>query len=522
MGLGKTITTLAFLLQQKQTKGPAPTLVVCPTSVATNWVREAERFTPNLGVLLLHGPSPTARASSRIDRHDVVITTYALLRRDLETLTKVRFRAIVLDEAQYVKNADSQTRRAAGKLDAEMRLALTGTPVENRLKELWSIASFVNPGLLGSERGFELRFERPIAIDPKSPRAAELRATMRPFLLRRTKDQVLTDLPAKTEIERHVELAPADQKLYDALALTLREKIAQAMEKMPGASQLNIFTALTRLRQMACEPRLIDPRLPASRSCKREVFLDLVRELVAEGRRALVFSQFVELLTLWRADLDAEGIAYEYLDGSTKQRSDVVDRFQNGTAPLFLISLKAGGFGLNLTAADTVIHCDPWWNPAVEDQATDRAYRIGQDKPVTVVRLIASGTIEEKILSLKAKKRALTQAVIHNDAAALRGIAEEELLELLGGFAAPAPDAPKLGKGAPTDLFATEDEVLRPEYGKLVAEARRWLETTGGFEAELATKVGIPVPFASRLARGEPFPCSRATAQRIFTRLREW
>jgi hypothetical protein len=450
MGLGKTIMTLAFLLGRKQREGRAPSLVVCPTSVASNWVREAARFTPGLRVLLLHGPSRDAAA---IGQRDVVVTTYALLRRDIETLAAIPFRCVVLDEAQNIKNADSATTHAANRLDASMRIALSGTPVENRLRELWSLSSFVNPGILGTSRAFETRFERPIAADRTSPIATELRAIVRPFLLRRTKDDVLPDLPPKIEVDRVVTLSKTDKRMYDALAYALRESVAKDIEKRGLAhSSLSVFTALTRLRQMACDPRLVDANLaPASiaedpmPSAKRGAFLDLVRELVAEGRRALVFSQFVQLLTLWRIDLDAEKIAYEYLDGATTRREDVVDRFQKGTAPLFLISLKAGGAGLNLTAADTVIHCDPWWNPAVEDQATDRAHRIGQDKPVTVVRLVARATIEEKILSLKAKKRELTRAVIGNDARALEGLTEEDVRALLGDAIDDADEANESG-----------------------------------------------------------------------------
>ncbi len=538
MGLGKTITTLAFLLRRKELEGPAPSLVVCPTSVASNWVREAARFTPDLRVLLLHGPSAAARASLPIATSDVVVTTYALLRRDQAALAAIPFRCVVLDEAQNIKNADSATTRAANRLDASMRLALSGTPIENRLRELWSLASFANPGILGTSRAFETRFERPITTDRASPLAAELRAVVRPFLLRRTKDDVLPELPPKTEIDRVVTLRRADKRMYDALAHALRVSVAKGIEKRagPGPGSLSVFTALTRLRQMACDPRLVDPALAPTASAKREAFLDLVRELAAEGRRALVFSQFVGLLTLWRRDLDAEKIAYEYLDGHTTKRDEVVARFQEGAAPLFLISLKAGGAGLNLTAADTVIHCDPWWNPAVEDQATDRAYRIGQDKPVTVVRLVARGTIEEKILALKAKKRELSSAVIGDDARALEGITDEDIRVLLGDAeveddfdddeaeGAPSPpdargDAPKVGPRAP---LATARGVVHPDFLVMSEEARRWMATTGRSAGDLARLVEIPVEFALRIARGEPFPCSRAVADRIRTRIREW
>ena len=530
MGLGKTITTLAFLLRRKETEGPRPSLVVCPTSVATNWVREAARFTPTLKVLLYTG---VRRSAVAIAGCDIAVTTYAILRRDIGSLSEIDLRCAVLDEAQNIKNPESETARAARRLRASMRLALSGTPVENRLRELWSLASYANPGILGSQRSFETRFEKPIAIDRQSPLAPELRAIVRPFLLRRTKNDVLSDLPAKTEIDRIVTLRTDAKRRYDALAHTLRDGVRRAIEKRDGRmSSLSVFTALTRLRQMACDPRLVDARLPPESSGKREAFLDLVRELVSEGRRALVFSQFVELLTLWRRDLDAEDIRYEYLDGRSTKRDAIVARFQEGNAPLFLISLKAGGAGLNLTAADTIIHCDPWWNPAVEDQATDRAHRIGQNKPVTVVRLVAAGTIEEKILSLKAKKRELTKAVIADDAAALAGLTDEDLRLLLGDDdASPGagePDEDEENDGAradmesrprPSDALATETRVLSPEFASIATDARLWIATTGRLEADLATLVDIPVPYASRLLRGEPFPCSRAVAERIRERL---
>jgi non-specific serine/threonine protein kinase len=492
--------------------------------VATNWLHEAARFTPDLRVELLHGPSRDARV---IAASDVVVTTYALLRRDLATLEATPFRCVVLDEAQNIKNADAATTRAAARLNAQMRIALTGTPIENRLRELWSLASFANPGILGTARAFETRYERPITADRGSPLAAELRAIVRPFTLRRTKDEVLRELPPKTEIDRVVTLKTAEKRMYDALTHALRASLAKDLERRaPGTLSLSVFTALTRLRQMACDPRLVDPNAPPVESAKREAFLDLVRELVSEGRRALVFSQFVELLTLWRQDLDAEKIAYEYLDGSTTKRDRVVARFQEGKAPLFLISLKAGGAGLNLTAADTVIHCDPWWNPAVEDQATDRAYRIGQDKPVTVVRLIASGTIEEKILSLKAKKRELTKAVIGDDARALEGISDDDIRALLGDEDVPSREGGEeersLGGPRPTDVLATATRIVDPAFDALVGAAARWLATSGRSASELALVIDIPLPYALRLARGEPFHCSRAAADKIRARLRAW
>jgi len=422
MGLGKTLMTLAFLArwaeeaaaQRPSSEGSermvGATLVVCPTSLVGNWLREAERFTPDLRAIRWTG---TTRRDSDLEEHDLVVTTYGVLRREVAKLARRRFRCIVLDEAQNAKNPASATSRAVRQLDAELRLALTGTPVENRLSELWSLMTFANPGMLGTARDFDERYERPIGLRPDGAVAAELRAAVRPFILRRTKAQVLVDLPPKTEIERACVFGLRQKRAYDALSLAVREAVRTNTDRRKDArTRLAVLTAILRLRQMACDPRLVDPQARPEDSAKRAAFLDLVRELVSEDRRALVFSQFVELLTLWRQDLDAAKVPYEWLDGSTTTRDAVVDRFQNGTAPIFLVSLKAGGAGLNLTAADTVIHCDPWWNPAAEDQATDRAHRIGQTKPVTVIRLVARGTIEDKIALLKGKKRELSAAIL--------------------------------------------------------------------------------------------------------------
>ncbi|AKV04749.1 Helicase, SNF2/RAD54 family [Labilithrix luteola] len=432
MGLGKTITTLALLAWSKETHGPRPSLVVCPTSLVGNWVRETERFTPGLRVLVLHGSSRTDKIDELM-AYDLVVTTYGVLRRDVGHLATMRFRCVVLDEAQNVKNASAATTRAAARLDADMRIALSGTPVENRLTELWSIMSFANPGMLGTASDFEERYETPISNFPDGTVAEELRGIVRPFVLRRTKAEVLSDLPPKTEVERPLVLGHRQKAHYDALAFAVREAVKTNIEKRGLArSRLSVLTAILRLRQMACDPRLVDPTLPATDSVKRAAFLELVRDLALEGRRALVFSQFVELLTLWRQDLDRMGIRYEYLDGASTDRDAIVERFQTGDARLFLLSLKAGGAGLNLTAADTVIHCDPWWNPAVEDQATDRAYRIGQTKPVTVIRLLTAGTIEEKVGLLKSKKREIADAIMGSDAEGLGTLDEDDLRGLLG------------------------------------------------------------------------------------------
>ena len=526
MGLGKTLMTLALLARWKDDAGSAPSLVVCPTSVVGSWAKEAQRFVPQLTVLVLHGGGRSEKLS-RIGDSDLVITTYAVLRRDIDRLARTRFRCAILDEAQNVKNASASTSRAARRLDAEMRLALSGTPIENRLTELWSIMSFANPGMLGERRAFDERFERPIANHPGGPVADELRALVRPFVLRRTKAEVLPDLPAKTEIELACVFGLRQKRLYDALALTLREAVKKNIETRGLArSRLSVLTAILRLRQMACDPRLVDPAVPATESAKRAAFLELVRELVAEGRRALVFSQFVELFTLWREDLDREKIAYEYLDGASTDREAIVERFQDGEAPLFLVSLKAGGAGLNLTAADTVVHCDPWWNPAVEDQATGRAHRMGQGKAVTVVRLVAQGTIEEKIGVLKEKKRELALAVIgeeHHDSevGAGHGLTDADVRLLLDGIGVDVSRAMASESTSEPDEPAEPVALVRRfvatrEVDELRAILRR-IESSGTPRKDLARRVGLPLARVSLLLFGHRVPITTRAAERIRT-----
>lgn len=518
MGLGKTITTLAFLARWKDDARSAPSLVVCPTSVVGNWVKEVERFVPQLRVLVLHGAGRAAK-NERIAESDLVVTTYAVLRREIDRLARLRWRCAILDEAQNVKNAGAATARAARRLDAELRLALSGTPVENRLAELWSIMSFANPGMLGTSAEFDERFERPIANDPRGASAEQLRALVRPFVLRRTKADVLLDLPPKTEIDRACVLGLRQKRLYDALALTLRDAVKKDPDKRGRAtSRLSVLTAILRLRQMACDPRLIDESVPPNESAKRAAFLELVRELVAEGRRALVFSQFVELFTLWRVDLEREKIAYEYLDGASTNRDAIVERFQNGDAPLFLVSLKAGGAGLNLTAADTVIHCDPWWNPAVEDQATDRAHRIGQARAVTVVRLVATGTIEEKIGVLKGMKRELAAAVMGGAAdasasgGALAGLTDADVELLLGALPASASAAEPASETS--EPVVTRRYVAAREVDELRSILRR-LESSGTPRPDLAKRVGLPVARVSLLLIGHSVPIPTTSAVKI-------
>jgi superfamily II DNA or RNA helicase len=434
MGLGKTVQTIALLLSLKQEKKTAPlrTLIVAPTSVVSNWQREIERFGPSLTTALWHGAGRKEQ-KDELESANVIITSYALLRRDIDLLKKLPLDYAILDEAQAIKNPISATAQAAKEVQAAHRLALTGTPIENRLSEIWSIFDFVSPGLLGPLQKFEERYARPID-QGDSKQAARLRAVIHPFILRRTKLEVAKDLPPKIEIDKVVDLTPDQKAIYLQVLREVRATIMGEVERVGVAkSQLHILAGLTKLRQAACDPRLLG--LPREFSHDDSGKLTALRELVDEvqsgGHKVLIFSQFVSMLKLVKDALDEDKIRYEYLDGSTIDRADRVDRFQEDpTVPVFLISLKAGGSGLNLTAADTVIHFDPWWNPAVEDQASDRAHRIGQKKVVTVYRLVAGGTIEEKILQLKEKKKGLVATVLSEDEGGAKKLTKDDLDEL--------------------------------------------------------------------------------------------
>jgi superfamily II DNA or RNA helicase len=432
MGLGKTVQTIALLLAVKQEERPLSALIVAPTSVVTNWQRELERFSPSLLVALWHGADRHENTDA-IHKAEVVITSYALLRRDEEFLASLDLTYAILDEAQHIKNPASATAASAKRLRPKRRLALTGTPIENRLSEIWSIFDFVSPGLLGPLDKFEQRFSRPIeAGDYKT--AQRLRATIHPFILRRTKQEVAKDLPEKIETDQICDLTGDQGNLYAQVAREVRAQVLGEVERVGLAkSQIQILAGLTRLRQAACDPRLLG--LPREYTDEDSGKLVALRELVANavegGHKVLVFSQFVMMLKIIERAMKEDGVVYEYLDGSTKDRAARIDRFQGDpSVPVFLISLKAGGTGLNLTAADTVIHFDPWWNPAVEQQATDRAHRIGQSKVVSVYRLVAQGTIEEKILLLKAKKRELVSSVLSEDAGGAKKLTKADLEEL--------------------------------------------------------------------------------------------
>ncbi len=430
MGLGKTLQTLAVLLD-RVSEGPA--LVIAPTSVGFNWVRESERFAPDLRVHL-YRETERGEFLERVGPGDLVVCSYGLALRDRDPLGKVPWGTVVMDEAQAVKNSRSKTSQAIAGFDAKWTVALTGTPVENHLGELWSLFRIVSPGVFGGWDQFRNRYANRIEKlgDPEARRA--LASRIRPFVLRRTKSQVLTELPPRTEMTLEVDLSPAEREMYDRVR---RSAIGEADEIAAlgdtSDQRFKLLALLTRLRQFACHPGLVQKDWNGS-SAKLDLLCETIDELREEGHRALVFSQFTQHLALIRDAFEARGIRFEYLDGSTpaKARRERVDAFQNGDADVFLISLKAGGTGLNLTAADYVIHADPWWNPAVEDQATDRAHRIGQDKPVMVYRLITKGTIEEEILKLHETKRDLMAGVLEGTTEAAK-LSTDELIGLIRG-----------------------------------------------------------------------------------------
>jgi SNF2 family DNA or RNA helicase len=416
MGLGKTLQALCAV--------GSPCLVVCPASVLHNWQKETARFRPALRVHVYHGPGRALQ-----DDADITLTTYAILRIDGEVLADHGWDTVVLDEAQFIKNADSQVARAAFELSTRFRVTLTGTPVENRLDELWSQFHFVNRGLLGGRRDFQDRYARPIA-DGDRQALARLRQRIKPFLLRRLKSEVARELPPRTDVVLRCSLGQREQELYQAIhAATQKEVVAQLAA---GGNVLAALEALLRLRQACCHSALLpNQEGRAESSAKLELLMETLEEALSEGHKALVFSQWTSLLNLVEPHLQAAGVEFCRIDGSTRDRGAVVDRFQDpGGPPVMLISLKAGGTGLNLTAADHVFLLDPWWNPAVEDQAADRAHRIGQDRPVLVHRLVAEGTVEERMLDLQERKRALAQAAT-GDAAAAFGITRDDLLALL-------------------------------------------------------------------------------------------
>ena len=407
----------------------APSLVVVPRSLVFNWIEEAKRFTPELRVLDYTGIQRSPLADN-FDQNDVVITTYGTMQRDIVKLKDIRFDYAILDESQAIKNAHSQRAKACRLLKADHRLAMTGTPVENHLGELWSLLEFLNPGMLGSATVFQ-DISKKVTDDNEG--LSLLRRALGPFILRRTKQQVLTELPQKTEQTLHCDLEGKQRKRYDELRTYYRAVLAERIAKTGMAkAKIHVLEALLRLRQAAIHPGLVDKDAVDESSAKLDVLMEQLREIIAEGHKALVFSQFTSFLAIVRNRLDQEKLVYEYLDGRTRQRQQHVERFQNDPkCPLFLISLKAGGHGLNLTAADYVFILDPWWNPAVEAQAIDRAHRIGQERHVFAYRLIARDTVEEKIVELQRTKRDLADAIISADGNVLSRLTSEDLELLL-------------------------------------------------------------------------------------------
>jgi superfamily II DNA or RNA helicase len=437
MGLGKTIQTLAHLAVEKRAgRMQQPCLIVAPTSLMGNWCREAAQFTPKLRVLTLQGRERLDRFE-QIGDHDLVLTTYPLLPRDREVLLAQHWHYLILDEAQAIKNPKAQAAQVARALRANHRLCLTGTPMENHLGELWAQFDFLMPGFLGDRTSFTRHYRTPIEKHQDQEALGRLHRRIAPFLLRRTKDRVASELPAKTEMIRTASFDPAQARLYESIRLVMEDKVARAIATRGLAkSHIIVLDALLKLRQVCCDPRLLPPHMQSARgvpSAKLNLLFELLPDLLEEGRRVLLFSQFTTLLGHIEEELRGRQIAYTKLTGQTRKREDAIERFRSGKVNLFLISLKAGGVGLNLTEADTVIHYDPWWNPAVEHQATDRAHRIGQDKPVFVYKLVAEGTVEEKILALQASKHALAQQVYGKGRAASDPpITEDTIAHLLG------------------------------------------------------------------------------------------
>ncbi|AGN78460.1 DEAD/DEAH box helicase [Pseudomonas sp. GD03651] len=431
MGLGKTLQTLAHLLLEKQSgRLGAPALAVMPTSLIPNWLDEAQRFAPDLRVLALHGPG-RSKHFTRLHEYDLVLTTYALMPRDLEHLRAQAWHMLVLDEAQNIKSSTSKAALAVCELQAGQRLCLTGTPMENNLGELWSIFHFLMPGWLGDLKRFNQDYRVPIERHGDAERLAHLVTRIRPFLLRRTKEEVATELPAKTEMVHWVELSDAQRDTYEAVRVAMDQKVRDEIARNGAArSQIVILDALLKLRQVCCDLRLVkgvESHGNQADKGKLGALLEMLEELLSEGRRVLLFSQFTSMLALIEQELQKRKIRYSLLTGDTRDRRTPVRQFQQGDSEVFLISLKAGGVGLNLTAADTVIHYDPWWNPASENQATDRAYRIGQDKPVFVFKLITRGTVEEKIQMLQQEKAALAASLLDGGQAGQWRMGDEEI-----------------------------------------------------------------------------------------------
>jgi superfamily II DNA or RNA helicase len=435
MGLGKTAQTIAHIvIEEAEGRLDSPALVIVPTTLVPNWSAELARFAPHLRVVVLHGLDRHERRRDLSGVH-VVITTYTVLTRDIDDMVELPWHVVVLDEAQAIKSAASKATHAVCRLQAHHRICLSGTPIENHLGELWSQFAFLMPGLLGTRKAFSRRYRAPIEKDGDPIRRRQLSLRIRPFILRRTKSAVATELPPKHTILRRITLAPEQRELYETIRAAVHDQVIQGIAaRGAGQSHILVLDALLKLRQVCCDPRLL--KLPAARqtdvSSKLDDLMEMVTEMTAEGRRILLFSQFTSMLDLIKPPLIAAGIPFVELRGDTTDRAEPVRSFEAGEVPLFLISLKAGGRGLNLTSADTVIHYDPWWNPAVEDQASDRAHRIGQTKSVFVYKLIAADTVEERIVELQERKAALATLALTEEGVTLPGMDADDIDYLFG------------------------------------------------------------------------------------------
>jgi len=430
MGLGKTIQALSLLRNEINLYPKKTNLIVAPTSVIFNWVREIERFTPTIDYIVHYG-TRRSKDFRRLKKHQLILTTYGHMRRDIVFLKEIPINYAILDESQYVKNPMSETSKAVRLLNAQNRLALTGTPVENNTMDLWSQFSFINPGLLGDQSFFKEAFMRPIEKEQNVQVAEALKRLIFPFILRRTKSDVAKELPPKVEDIVYSPMSDEQQKIYNKWRLSYRDSIMAEIEsKGLNKSKFRVLEGLTKLRQIACHPGLVDSKF-IDDAGKFKALTEMVDEIISEDHKVLIFSQFVQMLQIIRRNFDAKGIAYSYLDGSTKDRQKAVDDFQTREdIRIFLISLKAGGTGLNLTAADYVIHYDPWWNPAVEMQATDRAHRIGQTRQVFVYKLITKDSVEEKIVKLQQRKKKLVESLISTEESFFKALNKDDILDL--------------------------------------------------------------------------------------------